>query len=327
MLALVTAALLAATPAVNASVGPGFDCAKASAPDEKLVCEHPELASADRRLAVLYSWRHGLAERGTRERERETQRAWLARRAACAAGKRAPAGDDAKVACLLALYRSRITELAKAVGPVPDAILVWHGQHESKQDCQSIDVAWPELQATALPGAAVFNAYFAEKPWPSDCFDPKNPDGADLEAYSMAEYSRSSALKWKTERFVTFARTTSGYDAGAVHGYSSTDLVTFDLVEGAKIGPNEVFSADAAVRAKLVAFLEKRFRRNGRELFTDKLPKETFADGNWGFTADGATVHFSPYEIASYADGHFEATFTWEELGLFLRAGAPFPVR
>lgn len=320
MLALVSAAALAASSVSNGSAPPGLDCATAAAPDERLVCDLPELAGLERRTAVLSSWRMGLAaDDAQREAEQGVQRAWLVQRRACVAGARASAARAERVRCLRTLYRKRVGALEKAVGPVPDAILVMRSQLESKWGCEAVDISWPELHATALPGATAFNALFAENPRRAECFAPGEPDA------DAAEYFRFSSILWKDARFVTCERKTGGQTPGAAHPHRLTELFTFDLVTGRLLGPQEVFAPEPAARAQLVALVQERFRAAGKEAMPRLLAEEAFQHGHWGFTADGAKVHFSPYQIASYADGAFDATFTWAELRPFLRAGVASP--
>ncbi len=316
------AALTAGSPSLDPA-GPGFDCAKAAAPDEKLVCGTPELARLDRRLAVLYSWRSALADAPARDRERSAQRAWLAKRAACAAGAKAPSKPADRAACVAAVYPARIAELEKATGPVPDAILVMRRAHvKGTKLCEEVDLAWPELWGTTLPGAAAFNDYFAETRPSPDCVGTND----DAEGLGPGYTARSASPKWANQRFVTFERSNEQYSAGAAHPNHASELVTFDVTAGRPIGPDDVFAPAPEARAKLIALVEKRFQKQDEELDVDALRANAFAKGKWAFTATGAMVHFSPYEIASYGAGDFDATFTWEELRPFLRFGAPFPL-
>ena len=51
-MSLLLAALLAASSTAS---GPSFDCARAASPAERTICADPELAEADRLLAIVYS--------------------------------------------------------------------------------------------------------------------------------------------------------------------------------------------------------------------------------------------------------------------------------
>jgi uncharacterized protein len=313
---------LAAALGALSPAGPGFDCRKASAPDEKLICAEPELAGLDRRLSVLWSWEvAGLQDEKGRASRREVQRAWLERRTACAGGAGAPAGRAEQVACVRSAYQARIAELERDVGPVPDAILVIRRDHPAqKKRCDEVDVSWPELQSTTLSGAAAFNAHFAEKPHPPECVDKNDPRGDTAPGW----YNRSSSLLWRSGRFVTLARSEDEYTAGAAHPNHDATLVTFDLVQGRPVGPDEVLTADPGLRMILLGVLARRLSPEG-EVDAKALSESAFTPGHWAFTGEGARVHFSPYELAGYAQGDFEAAFTWEELRPYLRPGSPLP--
>jgi uncharacterized protein YecT (DUF1311 family) len=84
------------------SVGPSFDCAKATYPSERLVCSSAELAVLD--LAMANAYRDAAARVGTKRRKtalRNLQNNWLRKvREACG-----------EVACLREVYEQRIREL------------------------------------------------------------------------------------------------------------------------------------------------------------------------------------------------------------------------
>ncbi len=98
---LLVAALIAAMPA---SAAPSFDCSKAKNAAEKQVCEVPDLQWSDRQLARLYKL--ALAQSGTSKNVViESQRAFLARRDACATD----------IECLDAAYKAQLKSLAPLV--------------------------------------------------------------------------------------------------------------------------------------------------------------------------------------------------------------------
>lgn len=319
MLALAAATALATSSMFAGPVGPGFDCDKARAPDEKLVCDVPDLAELDRRMSVLWSWRVVMAAEDQREPERRAQRAWLKKRAACAAGPKAPAAQDARAACARALYKARVAELSRAVGPVPDAIVVVRRTHRaSTTGCEDVQLSWPELESTELAGAGPLATYFADEHEPY-CIDAAD---APMDLY----FRRSFELEWKDARFVTWRRWTE-YSGGA-HPNHSADVVTFDLERGSQVDAEDVFSSDPGLRRKLLAVLEKALAEKGSPDHDD-LVKVAFEPGHWAFTDRGAMVHFSPYEIGSYSQGDFDVVLSWKQLRRFLRDGAEelLPIR
>ena len=130
MLPILPVVLLASLLVINAASaaetvpGPSFDCAKASAPLDKLICSDPPLADLDRRLATTFRQRMETA--ADRDELLGQQRIWLKARApSCglAAEGELPEGQIAVTAtnCIAQLYRLRIGVLAPppVSAPVP----------------------------------------------------------------------------------------------------------------------------------------------------------------------------------------------------------------
>jgi uncharacterized protein YecT (DUF1311 family) len=109
---LVLAIAGAAWPALaqNGNARPSFDCAKATAPIEALICADATLADLDRALTDTY--RSALATRVGEAQLllREEQRAWAQSRSATCGVEDHTASEDA-AGCLIALYRARMAEL------------------------------------------------------------------------------------------------------------------------------------------------------------------------------------------------------------------------
>ncbi len=82
----------------------GFDCKKAEAPDERMICGDRELNDQDVELSVLYTQLKPLLAMGARGELEDGQVAWLKRRRAC--------GDDR--ACLAKAYADRLLQLRGA---------------------------------------------------------------------------------------------------------------------------------------------------------------------------------------------------------------------
>lgn len=91
------------TTAPSAASGPSFDCAKADAEAEQMVCNDPELAALDRQLAAEYQ--HAQAQPGADEATLESvQRGWVSGRDDCWKA------DDVR-RCVLEAYQTRLVEL------------------------------------------------------------------------------------------------------------------------------------------------------------------------------------------------------------------------
>ncbi len=95
---LVVILLLVAPGAASAA---SFDCAKASAADEKAVCNDCTLAQKDVKMATLYEVLSNLVAMGERGNLQDEQRAFLKTRSACGASK----------SCIAKAYDTRIGSL------------------------------------------------------------------------------------------------------------------------------------------------------------------------------------------------------------------------
>lgn len=86
------------TEAVAATLKPSFDCAKASKPQEKLVCSDSELAELDVKLADAYS---AATQTGDKAAILQAQRQWISQSFNVCSDK----------PCLVAAYQARINDL------------------------------------------------------------------------------------------------------------------------------------------------------------------------------------------------------------------------
>ena len=98
------AASAAVAAVLSSGSGPSFDCAKASAPVEKLISGEWGRAGLDRTLADAYALAMGQWPDDVRVRERAAQRTWIADRNGCARTR------DPK-ACVESSYRHRLAEV------------------------------------------------------------------------------------------------------------------------------------------------------------------------------------------------------------------------
>jgi uncharacterized protein len=161
----VAIAVLAAAALPVAAAAAGFDCGKAAAPVERLICGNPALSGLDDQLAAAFrARREGLDEAGRAAALLE-QRRWVqARLAACGIplkGDLADAQRPAAETCLTAQYQTRLAELAAPVqvsappapAPAPPAIPAAAGSAPAKP---AAAVPLPTLGHSILParGAA-----------------------------------------------------------------------------------------------------------------------------------------------------------------------------
>ena len=101
LLAPALVSILFALLAADGAQGASFACGRARTPDERAICADRALNDQDVRVAVMYDFLRGLHAMGGRGAILDDQRAWLAERRRCGAGR----------ACLAAIYARRVREL------------------------------------------------------------------------------------------------------------------------------------------------------------------------------------------------------------------------
>jgi uncharacterized protein len=321
---LLVALALAAAPAATA--GPSFDCAKARAKEETILCSDPALAALDRRLAETYAALLPRLPKQDAEGVRRVQKEFLKRRRGCVGSG---AATDARK-CLVEEYEDRIAELewSRDSRFPPDGFSV--GRIRSKDDRLEVDVAYPVLAADRR-GAAAFNAWaLARARELAKRVDPAE-EGERLERSSTAEF----AVRLSTPQFVTVLAKGYVFEGGA-HGLASTVSTTFDLERGRPLTLEDLFGPappGKGWRVRLREMALARVRPFDREAAAegdfgaDPGAKEVEDVRNWCFAADGVVLTFPPYSIAPYALGEPKARFTWEELRPMMRKEALVVVR
>ncbi len=195
-------AMMGAAGAIEAA---SFDCAKAATRIEKLVCTDAKLSAQDETLAAVYRQAASLASAGDAE-PKQSQRAWLKRRNACA---------DAD--CVAAAYHARIAVLGDAVGQDLNAEAVT-GTYVRRDDEYSDDGEPAEISVRALPDGRV--SIEGEALWVGNA-DTGNVNTGSLEGEhelraGTVEY-RDGDDEWSCLLILRFAR-----DALDVHEPRST---------------------------------------------------------------------------------------------------------
>ena len=107
---------LVPSPAAPA-LQPSFDCARKSTPDEIMICGDASLTRLDGVVGALYAAAGERLDDSQKAALRDSQRAWMRRRAAC--------GSDA--GCIETLYSERIPQLQAAVKQIGASVGVTAG--------------------------------------------------------------------------------------------------------------------------------------------------------------------------------------------------------
>lgn len=321
---LLLALALAAPPVAPA--GPGFDCAKARAREEAILCSDPALAALDRRLSETWAALLPRLPKQDAESVRAVQKDFLKRRKGCVGSG---AAADAR-RCLAEVYEDRIAELewGRDSRFPPDGVTV--GRIRSKDDRLEVDVAYPVLAADRR-GAAPFNAWALAQARELAKRVERAEEGAGLESSSTAEF----AIRLATPRVMTVLTKAYVFEGGP-HGLASTTSTTFDLERGRPLTLEDLFGPappGKGWRVRLREMALARVHPFDREAAAEgdfgENPgaKEVEETRNWCFGADDVVLTFPPYSIAPYALGEPTARFTWDELRPMMRKEAAVLLR
>ncbi|WP_149273239.1 DUF3298 and DUF4163 domain-containing protein [Pareuzebyella sediminis] len=109
---------------------------------------------------------------------------------------------------------------------------------------------------------------------------------------------------------------------GGAHGYSSKHYLNFDKRKAKELENWQLFKN----REDFQKFAELKFRTQeqipiGKPINSTGLMFERdsfYLPENIGFTKDGVTLLYNPYEVASYADGPITLTLKFEEVKPYL---------
>ena len=306
-----------------------FDCTKASTETEKLICSDSGLKQADDDLGR--AWRKVRELLGEAEFKilRQNQRAWLKTRdARCGYGS-----DAERVDCLLqqTTRRTLIIAAKPKTGPGSDAAMVPFARIQAgSKTAYEVEIAGVRFAAPAGAGEVSFNkqvddlvkqAPFTEK--------------IDFETAGQLSYNQSITLEYAAPNLVSALVQTWRYDGGA-HGNSFFSAINVSPQTG-ELTYDKLFSPQA--KAALAAACENRlYGYNGdkalskaqlKQMFFPEYGKAVLAAAgklsSWTFNADGARIHFSPYELAPYAAGSFECRLPLSLLRELSRAGHHLP--
>ncbi|SHK94618.1 DUF3298 and DUF4163 domain-containing protein [Hymenobacter psychrotolerans] len=161
----------------------------------------------------------------------------------------------------------------------------------------------------------------ASKPAPGDTTSPEFGIGLRYDEQQLMH------VLWNQAPLLSIGYYNYSYTGGA-HGNYGTIVATFDTRTGRRLRYDDIFRA--GTKTQLVALLDQAARRTFRlapstpldqVLFVKQLP----ATRNVFLTTGGATFVYTPYEIASYAQGEIRLFVPLSELRPLLKPGLPIP--
>ncbi len=306
-----------------------FDCAKAGTETEKLICSDSALKQADDDLGA--AWRKARARLGEAEFNtlRQNQRTWLKTRdARCGYGS-----DAERVDCLKqqTSQRTLIIAARPRTGPGSGAAMVPFAKaQKGSKIAYEVEIAGVRF---ATPGGA--GEMFFNKAVDKLVGEAPFTEKIDFETAGQLSYKQSISLEYAAPNLVSALVQTWRYDGGA-HGNYFFSSVNVSPPAG-ELTYDTLFPEEA--KATLADACKSRLRAHDADqalsqaqiaqmMSPDYAKTILTAAGNlsaWSFDANGARVHFSPYELAPYAAGSFECRLPLDILRDLSKAGQHLP--
>ncbi len=152
-------------------------------------------------------------------------------------------------------------------------------------------------------------------------------DTADTSAFIGLSYDEQQQMRvlWNEAPLLSIGYYGYSYTGGA-HGSYGTQAATFDTRSGRRLRYADLFRA--GTDAELAALLDRAVRRTFQLAPTARLDELLMVEKmpvtrNVFLTRGGAVFVYSPYEIASYAQGEIRVFVPLGELRPLLRPGLP----
>lgn len=309
--------------------GPGFDCTRAAATLDRLICMDASLSKSDRRLNENYRALKATVSPQSFATFQSAQREWLAYvRKRCGAGVPFPdfVGDrNSIVDCMESAYSDRADMFEGLKGQTAGVLkLEPRMRFHTRAKAEEGDI-YPFMSGG--PQTAAFNAFIAKTMkldrWRMD--DPEiipQDDGGDTQLYTWRAYgvARFDA------RIVSFQISTDDFagshDAREVAGY------TWDVAKARVVTLADVFAANANWKKALIPFCQKSLHtqfedREAPDLDIAEITATLADPGSWQWGKDKATVVFWVDLIGGMPGGEFDVAIPYRMLKPYMKPDAP----
>jgi uncharacterized protein len=266
-------AVLVALPGPATAASPSFDCSRASAPIEKLICSSDPLAELDGKAGALFRALREAQDEATRATSLQEQRRWLqSRLSQChvpATGEVPPDAAEAARRCLTDLYQARVAALqarialatptiaapgnaAQASAPQASAAQANAAQASAPQANAAPAVNGASGSSAPASGTAAKSAATTPGASPPPRAAAANPPPAAPVAPALAKLSRSLfPAKGNNEALATIA------DFGRYAIVVKSDQGTAVQLVDRMAGPGSADGAAGHIDGRLDTFLDR----------------------------------------------------------------------
>jgi uncharacterized protein len=309
-----------------------FDCDKAAAVREQLICGDPVLSELDAQLAAKYKERQALLSKPGAILLRNSQRSWLSFISRVSEGvikQKAGTGFN-PVEQLQREYQNRIKQISDVgvrSGPfVFNRIdLFWA---EQASDAGDDSGAWPGFSTRHVAYPQIDNVVEAfagqwNKRQILKISEQNFCDGAgDSEAVNRVSYANKNVIG------------VSGYSDFYCHGtphgnggVSVNNLVLHPVIR--PLNGDELFDMTPEWEAKFLAIFREALTAqawSAPSVAADEAISEIITTpSRWRMTSEGIMVEFAPYEGGCYVCSPYPVVASWSRLRPLLKMNSPLP--
>jgi uncharacterized protein len=345
------AALFAAALAAGLSAqSPGFDCAKATAPQEKAICASPELSRADAEMTDSYRKLLASVPPEIQSGIRENQRAWLRTRLS-----RCKPGSDAEkfTGCLLEAENSRVEALKGMVAIHNGVTFVWQSiyltapndpetvkrmEENVRPDAGYVSASWPQAMSSA-PEWTAWNKAIADAAGSKDAPGKSKPGNQwSKEDAADADIDIDVSLDSVSDSLVTASITVESYGHSAAHPNHDTLIFNWMLKAQRPLSGEDIFRpqskwkedlyirTDKYLHGALDETLSQDYQSVWKPGEMQKTVRALVIDpSHWQIDEKGLTILFNPYDVACYACTPEPFTMSWTDLRPLLNPSFQIP--
>lgn len=335
----------------NAALGASFDCAKAQTPQEKAICDSPELSAADDRMAAAYRAVLAVAPQEWISEVHDDQGLWIRKMADGCPSKGLEPSTELTV-CLLADEDSRAKELQHMILRESGVTFVWRSVHLSATadpgaepipgrpdpDPGTLHASWPQTKAgspewhawNAAIEVAAYDLATETNGGPQPANGKPNwvvDPGMDIEV--------TVSLDAVSAQLATATIENNWYGHGAAHPNLNFTQLNWMLKEKREMKPEDIFRPNSGWETFLKNRCEKQVAAQLREEVGEddptvkNLPTALYKivrnPRSWELDGNGLEFSFEPYEVACRACTPDPVKISWAELKRYLQPGFVIP--
>jgi uncharacterized protein len=323
--------LLSGIVALSASgSAASFDCAAATNPRDRLICETPTLSALDSQLGQIYLQKRAMLTPHGAELLQMSERGWLRYVAAeCPMTPDSANYGDDPAACLERDYKKRLAELAQVAqryGPfVFNRIDIFTMErHDAADQSGSAPelyvqhLAYPQIDKPDSAAIATWNhAHDKGHGGLSSACDDGFGDG-DTDYQIGYVNQRMTSVQW----------TEGAHCPGTPHGFDSVQTENFVWTQNLRaLEPKDVFADGWEPRLRQLfrtALLATGWNPPDDRVWQD-IEDIVVRPDRWLFTKDGLSVSFAAYEGGCYACNPGTPMIPWKALKPLLAPGSLVP--